>query len=164
LTEDPPSGGAHDRHIAGAGVTVPINCSECHVVPQSVGDPGHIDGAASISFGPLARTGGLSPTSCGATHCHGGFPGGNAANAPAWFAAREEACGTCHSLPPPTGQHERHVGEGIACTACHGDLLRTTHVNGIVNIGLETYSRPNRAFPGTCTQVCHHDGVAWFDE
>src|SRR5262249_34627596 len=50
--------GAHRAHLVAGTVRGPIACSECHVVPTSVTDPGHIDRPppAALAFGPLATT------------------------------------------------------------------------------------------------------------
>jgi predicted CxxxxCH...CXXCH cytochrome family protein len=169
--------GSHDRHIAG-GISAPIQCSECHVIPRGLAEPTHIDGVPTVTFaGTLARTGGAPATSCGTTYCHGGaFAGVN--NIPLWFAAKpvDDTCGTCHGFPPASGLHVQHVGAEygtgdprptVTCNDCHGALLRATHVNGIKNIVtnnlLQSYDPPTK----TCSSVACHpsvgvsSGAAW---
>ncbi|MEI6226755.1 MAG: CxxxxCH/CxxCH domain-containing protein, partial [Deltaproteobacteria bacterium] len=93
--------GAHQLHLQDGALRPAIACSECHEVPSS---SSHSNGTVDLTFGTLATKGGATPTwngsSCSASYCHGGFTGGNAANAPVWTQARASACGTCHGLPP----------------------------------------------------------------
>jgi predicted CxxxxCH...CXXCH cytochrome family protein len=164
--------GAHDRHLHGS-LSAPISCTACHTTPRSITDPGHLeDSPGDVSFGTLARTGGASPTyeappsgggqpSCSTVYCHGAFPGGNAGNAPVWTAARTEACGTCHELPPPTGRHVAHVGisfngTAIQCSTCHGPVVPATHVNGVKNVAIGIWQPATR----TCARACH-DPRGW---
>jgi predicted CxxxxCH...CXXCH cytochrome family protein len=153
--------GAHDAHVH-AELTEPLSCGECHKVPQAVGDPGHLDALppATVQFGPLARTGGATPTytnvgpnpGCQASYCHGNFPGGNRTNAPSWRGgAAVGQCGTCHGLPPPTGAHPEHAAAGVRCDQCHGSFLQATHVNGTVDVPLTVFDRKSL----TCAQACH---------
>jgi predicted CxxxxCH...CXXCH cytochrome family protein len=150
--------GAHTPHLNG-GLTSNITCSNCHIVPSVVNQPGHLDAAppSDIVFGGLALTGGANPqyvaTGCAATYCHGNFPGGNKSNAPQWLGGiAAGACGTCHGLPPDTGQHVFHVGIGIGCEQCHGPLARDTHVNGVVNVTLTAWQPAT----SSCAQACHN--------
>jgi predicted CxxxxCH...CXXCH cytochrome family protein len=154
--------GAHDAHVH-AEIAGPFACGECHTVPQTVGQPGHLDTVppATVKFGPLARTGGASPTysgfGCQASYCHGNFPGGNRTNAPSWIGgASVGQCGTCHGLPPPSGRHPEHAAAGIRCDQCHGPFLQATHVNGKVDVALPAF---NPQFK-TCAQACH-DPRSW---
>jgi predicted CxxxxCH...CXXCH cytochrome family protein len=84
------------------------------VLPTSTG---HSNGTAEISFGPLARTGGASPswngTTCSNVYCHGSFTGGKV-YAPTWTAPVTSTCGTCHGLPP-VAPHPQNAD----CSACH---------------------------------------------
>lgn len=162
-----PSVGAHTAHLQ-ADLSSPLECGACHTVPQTVSDPGHLEdrGPADVVFGALARARGASPTYGGATcavYCHGQFTGGNAGNTPSWLGGPAAAeCGTCHdAFPagPPTGEHARHVvGESIACDTCHGPILQTTHVNGVVNLAVLF-----DPVTGTC-QDCHGPAIgSWRD-
>lgn len=149
--------GAHDAHLH-ADLAAPLSCGDCHRVPQKINDPGHLDAVppATVQFGPLARTGGASPTysgfGCQASYCHGSFPGGNRTNAPGWLGgAAAGQCGTCHGLPPPSGRHPEHAAQGIRCDQCHGPFLQTTHVNGTVDVALPAFDPKFK----TCAQACH---------
>jgi predicted CxxxxCH...CXXCH cytochrome family protein len=118
--------GAHQSHLAGAGTTDGIRCSECHTVPATVyGPQGHAFGY--IDFPPatvvfrdsLANTVTNEPTTrdydvglptttpsptwssstlkCTNTYCHGDFKNGNNYS-PAWpsVGTGDARCGTCH--------------------------------------------------------------------
>jgi predicted CxxxxCH...CXXCH cytochrome family protein len=118
--------GAHQPHIAGAGTTDGIRCSECHTVPVTVyGSQGHT--FMYIDYPPptvvfhdsLANTVTNEPTTmfydvslpkttptptwdpsalkCSNTYCHGDFKNGNNYS-PAWTSVGtgEARCGTCH--------------------------------------------------------------------
>ncbi|MFZ2948581.1 MAG: DUF5666 domain-containing protein, partial [Desulfuromonadaceae bacterium] len=56
-------------------------------------------------------------------------------------AAAPLVCGTCHAIPPATGQHSFHVNSlGYSCAICHGSgysntaVNTTLHLNGVVNV------------------------------
>ncbi|GEJ57060.1 hypothetical protein AMYX_18010 [Anaeromyxobacter diazotrophicus] len=134
--------GAHQAHLSGGGVARPVLCEECHVVPSS---PLHADGAAKVTFGGVALTGGAKPawdgTSCTASYCHGQFTGGNALNAPAWTGGSgQAACGSCHTIPPPSPHPQNS-----ACGGCHtgytsSSVVAATHVDGKNDVGSMTCS------------------------
>jgi predicted CxxxxCH...CXXCH cytochrome family protein len=153
-----PGVGAHQIHLNPGATHAAIACTECHVVPRDVFDPGHIDHRppAVLTFGTLATEGDHSPAysyvtrTCSDTYCH------QAAN-PVWNAPRrsDQACGTCHGLPPaaPHPQNQQ-------CSQCHAavvDAGRTIiapalHVNGVVDVK-----------PHGCTG-CHGDPTRPGDE
>jgi predicted CxxxxCH...CXXCH cytochrome family protein len=148
--------GAHDNHLD-PDLSQPVSCNECHTEPRTVTDPGHLEDAPTdMRFGPLARTGGADPVyaapGCAAAYCHGNFPGGNAGNTPSWVAVRQDACGTCHELPPPTGRHAIHVAAAVDCTNCHGPVERDTHINGVKTIVLPIW---DPAVGGCAASACH---------
>ena len=69
------------------------------------------------------------------------------------------ACGSCHAIPPATGQHSFHVSSrGIGCATCHGTGYSSTaynaatHANGTKNvattIGWNSTLR-------SCSNSCH---------
>ncbi len=129
--------GAHQQHLSGGALSNPIACAECHVPPTSMD---HADGAAQLTFGTLATTGGAVPAwdpvtaTCSSSYCHGQFVGGDLLNAPSWTTVNgtQAACGTCHGAPPPAP----HTAS-TACGSCHAGYTQTsvnlaTHVNGIV--------------------------------
>ena len=68
--------------------------------------------------------------------------GESAASAQASAATDAPAlvCGTCHAIPPATGQHSFHISAGYTCLTCHGTgyssttVNAATHNNGVVNV------------------------------
>ncbi|MGC3998230.1 MAG: CxxxxCH/CxxCH domain-containing protein [Anaeromyxobacter sp.] len=134
--------GAHQAHLAGNAIARAVACTECHAVPSS---PSHSSGAVDMSWGTLARGGGVAPswngTTC-ANYCHGATLGAGGTNhAPAWTGgAAQAACGTCHGAPPPAP----HVCKTASwswcnsrtdCGTCHAGYTGsttnlTTHVDG----------------------------------
>jgi predicted CxxxxCH...CXXCH cytochrome family protein len=157
--------GAHQAHVNRAGgLTTPLQCSECHVVPTSTL---HKNGVVDIQFGGRAIAGGAAPTfsattlTCAATYCHGNFDGGNRATM-TWDKPGT-TCATCHGDPPLTGRHGRHVLEkGIACGSCHGtgysptSVRPSTHVNGVKDVGgAGTLINSWSAATQSCAPACH---------
>ena len=78
---------------------------------------------------------------------------GSATNAPP-----AQTCGTCHAIPPATGQHDFHVnGQSIGCATCHGTgyssttVNAATHVNGTTNVSLSVWNAATQ----TCASYCH---------
>ncbi|MBI5511521.1 MAG: CxxxxCH/CxxCH domain-containing protein [Deltaproteobacteria bacterium] len=161
--------GAHQTHLAGGAASRPTGCSECHVVPQQVDEPEHIDSAtpdrAEMSFGPTATAGLMSPVwdrgsaTCSNTYCHAGRDRNGTATGrkptPVWteVGAGEAACGACHGLPPNT---PTHAGIGATdCSVCHLPsagpnstiAAREHHVDGI----LDASSEPCNACHGDAT-------------
>jgi fibronectin type 3 domain-containing protein len=94
--------------------------------------------------------------------------GESAASAQASAAtnAATQACGSCHTIPPATGEHAFHVNSrGISCSSCHGTgysattTNAATHNNGTVNV-VSTIGW--NAASSTCASPgCHGGGRAW---
>jgi hypothetical protein len=68
-------------------------------------------------------------------------------------------CGSCHSIPPASGQHDFHVNSmGYDCSRCHGTgysstaVTATTHMNGVLNV-VNTLNY--NATAGSCSPGCH---------
>ena len=128
--------GAHDAHMTGGRYTVATECSECHIVPVNVDDPGHIDGdgIAEVTFGPLASGGGSNPVwnrglpdpTCTGVYCHGATLNGGTLTEPIWTRVdgSQVYCGSCHSTPPRPGHPDR-----LDCATCHSFTLET-HIDG----------------------------------
>jgi predicted CxxxxCH...CXXCH cytochrome family protein len=168
--------GAHQAHLTGTTLRAqPVACTECHTVPPDLAHVGPaLDTPASLTWGPLATTGGLSPAfnpvpaTCSATYCHGASLVGGSATAPQWTRVdgSQISCTSCHGSPPATGQHALHVNTvGLACSSCHlgytysaatltGTVNPATHVNGITNVNGTLITTWNPA-TSTCTAACH---------
>lgn len=136
-------GGAHTAHLLDNRVGRAVPCVTCHVVPERVDAPGHLDDipGAEVIFSGLARAGGANPAlaegRCGNTYCHGATLRGGTYVAPTWTdGPRATACGACHGVPYPN-----HYG-GV-CADCHGAVVDRAyrivrpalHMNGRVDFG-----------------------------
>lgn len=149
------SAGAHLAHVNKAGgIMTPAQCAECHAgsVPSSL--TGHPSGTITVAFGGRGGSAGSygAPT-CSSTYCHGNFPGGNSA-APLWTGAGPLACTACHPSSPSTGEHQKHLGEGIACATCHTGYTSSTvnvpiHINGRKDVAAST------GWDGSTCNGCH---------
>jgi predicted CxxxxCH...CXXCH cytochrome family protein len=103
--------GAHQAHLrAPSGLSAPIACSACHVVPADLMSPGHIDSTgpaevvASLGWDRVAAT-------CASAWCHGPAR-------PRWTETGGAACGTCHGAPPATAPHTAGMSL-TTCATCH---------------------------------------------
>jgi predicted CxxxxCH...CXXCH cytochrome family protein len=146
--------GAHQSHVTEGALRVAIDCDECHRVPSSVEDAGHIeadaDYRAEIVWGALADAEGKAGTEpsyiggdnprCADVYCHGGgfeVEDQGSLVEPTWTIVdgSQAACGTCHALPP-------HDAFG-SCERCHGSVVdadttitaagRSLHINGSID-------------------------------
>lgn len=75
------------------------------------------------------------------------------------------ACGTCHAIPPATGQHSFHVTTlGYSCAICHGTgyssttVNTTLHLNGVVNVVSTMGWNPTTS---TCATPGCHGSRTW---
>jgi len=138
---DSPTSGSHAAHVLGSDLDKKLDCSECHIKPDSWDSVGHIrlaDGSidpppAEVRFGSLANQGSaggagrasFDPESkvCSNVYCHGGrFDDSNATDtAPVWGGASSQAaCGTCHGLSPS------NHGGAERCSYCHEGIADDT--------------------------------------
>lgn len=159
--------GAHQQHLVGGALGRSVACTECHAVPADASAPGHLGPApAELTWGSLAAKGGLSPQyaggTCSSVYCHGATLAGGSRIAPSWNGgAAERACGSCHGLPPPTGDdvggvaaHAFHVERAeLSCSACHTFFAvgSATHINGVV----DARARPGEPQSGWGCTRCH---------
>lgn len=136
---------SHGRHLGGGPLGKTYDCSECHVVPKTYTDVGHIflgDGSldpppAEVTFAststaaqtPAGDTRAAAPAYDAATHtcsnvyCHGAILNDNAGSNthPTWTApgTGQADCGTCHGLPP------NHTNL-TTCVSCHPTVVDGT--------------------------------------
>ena len=134
--------GAHQQHLNVAPTWHrQVECSDCHVVPQTVGAPGHIDGdnVAEVQFSALA---GAAPAYTGTTctaQCHGSAALGGTHPEPTWTQVdgSQVTCGSCHGTPPPA-PHPQDPN----CASCHPSMEEgsltfrdpSLHINGVVDV------------------------------
>jgi predicted CxxxxCH...CXXCH cytochrome family protein len=161
-----PGVGAHLVHLQGGPLRGALACTDCHTVPS---DTSHSSQPLNLTWGALAKTGGVTPSWNGtaltcANYCHGSSLGSGTNHAPVWTGGSSQAaCGTCHGSPPSTGHHG--VGDHInaGCGACHGGTYTQTtadpslHVNGVKNIGNNITSWN----PATRQCVGCHGSATW---
>jgi len=144
--------GAHAQHLQEGPLRVAIPCTSCHVVPDSLYAPGHVDSdlPAEVKFSGLAVADSAQPVwdgqKCSNVYCHGNFKLGHKDNAPTWTIVNgtQAACGTCHGLPPdaPHPQIEQ-------CQFCHSAVVdaekniidKTKHINGQTEFASSTSNR-----------------------
>ena len=137
-----PGVGAHQSHLgAPSGISAPVPCETCHLVPAAWDDPGHLDeGAAKaeIHFGGIAdedATYDFTTNTCAVTYCHGN-------EEPLWTQVDGtwNECGTCHGLPPQRQGHPQGAGAQY-CYLCHITVVDEDreiiapelHINGEVD-------------------------------
>lgn len=144
--------GAHAMHLeAPRRLSGPVACSDCHLVPKRLNDPGHIDtllpaevfpeviGPGSLAFADGARPAWDRGTArCSETYCHGGGEGAardmslELARSPSWvgLAQNQVVCGSCHGAPPLDGDHTPE----LVLRDCHGCHSRTVDEHGAIII------------------------------
>jgi predicted CxxxxCH...CXXCH cytochrome family protein len=162
--------GAHQSHMTDGLIRAAIPCSECHLVPSSVSDPGHIEvPPAEITWGPLATTGSLTPDwsvsfadLCSNTYCHGTTLGGGTNKTPDWTntGGGEAACGTCHGTPPPSPHPQQS-----SCNPCHSqtvtaaeeiDIAGGFHIDGQLQVSITGCNTCHGIPPATGSHLVHY--------
>jgi predicted CxxxxCH...CXXCH cytochrome family protein len=119
--------GAHQAHLKSATWHVQVVCSDCHKVPKTVTEPGHVDTAmpAEVLFSPAAKQQGAAPswdgTRCSGGYCHGGTLSGGKVTAPVWTKVdgSQIKCDSCHGDPPT----KSHTASDTQCSACHAAVV-----------------------------------------
>src|SRR5512133_531951 len=143
--------GTHTAHLSAThGLSRPVACDACHVVPTDALAAGHLNGAtATVTFSGLAALGVSPPPAwdraqgtCANTYCHGGTLSGGAQRSPVWTLAdgTQRACTSCHGAPPPSPHPQSD-----ACETCHPGYGATTvntatHLDGKVDVILSCSS------------------------
>lgn len=135
--------GAHQAHlVASPAWHLKVECADCHVVPQTVDAPGHIDGDNKAEVVFSTRGGGTASTWNGTTctaGCHGKTAWGGTNPTPTWTRVdgTQSACGSCHGAPPPAPHPA-----GSNCATCHPTMEENSltfrdpasHINGVVDV------------------------------
>lgn len=166
--------GAHASHVSASHrLSSPVACASCHVVPEAVDSPGHLDvpWPARVTFGGLAAARGAKPSlsaepgtgnpradaplkvSCASVYCHGETLSGGAATAPVWNSpdAKWTRCDACHGFPPAQTSKGIAHSSSTACAHCHDQTASADgairdpakHINGVVE------------FKGGSCHACH---------
>ncbi len=146
--------GAHRAHLnVAAAWHRPVECGDCHVVPDVVSAPGHMDGdgKAEVTFAAIGMPGMWNGTTC-TSRCHGTPAWGGTKTSPTWTLVdgSQATCGSCHGTPPPAPHPS-----GSNCAACHPTMEENSltfrdpqsHINGVVDV-------VNAGATGGCTS-CH---------
>ena len=140
-----PGVGAHQAHLVNTNLrSSPIPCTECHVVPS---DFTHSTEPLNLTWGPLASSNGAKPTFNATTHqctnyCHGStYAAGGSNTTPTWNVVNgtQDACGTCHGIPPPPSSGHPSLTD---CGGCHCGYTSTSvnpvnHINASVDVDCE---------------------------
>jgi len=156
---------AHGRHVT-QYQHEPYDCAQCHAKPVDVLSVGHIfddtPAVAEVDF-----SAGLSPAAvwdgdggCSSLYCHGN---GRTSAGTYQHDQSTPSCGGCHPYPSTentayntmSGQHARHIGEGISCADCHDPLAITSHVDGKPDVAIAPTGITYDAAAGSCTGLCH---------
>src|SRR3989304_5929680 len=143
--------GAHSKHLYTNTLGNKVDCTNCHVVPNSLGDSGHIDSPlpvevilSGLAVSNIAGNASYNSqsVSCSNTYCHGNFEfkktdadpdyqfaytadkmvGNNFS--PIWTKVdgSQKDCGTCHGLPPVG-----HIQVPLSsCFYCHTGVVDST--------------------------------------
>lgn len=169
--------GAHTVHLWETRWSRRSVCTDCHPAVASVDAEGHLDTGgrpavpADVTWAASELPNGSSEPydAAGLTctvYCHGASSA-KGPDVPVWTAEEPVACGSCHGLPPPTGDHDDLV-EDSACTRCHtaatpewerGDPAK--HVDGRIDLDFPgTGTTPPETgdtapLPGSCAAGCH---------
>ncbi len=137
--------GAHTQHLQSSDWHKRFACETCHVVPQQVGDLGHIlvEGAAGpvkdalpaeLVFSGLGTGASWDhdTATCTSSYCHGDtlhqidpatnmtvIGAGGTITQPMWtqLDGAQSQCGACHGAPPPA-PHPRNED----CGQCHASM------------------------------------------
>lgn len=130
--------GAHQTHLAPAFSNV-VACGECHVVPDTIDAPGHVDSLwpAEVSWDEAEIKANASEPfdgdalSC-TVYCHGATLTGGTNTNPVWTVPFEGAvCDDCHGFPPPPPHPASED-----CSGCHPNPLvgSDVHIDGILQV------------------------------
>jgi predicted CxxxxCH...CXXCH cytochrome family protein len=138
--------GAHQAHLAGGENSRPLECGECHRVPERIEEPTHVDASpAEVTFTGVATAMGREPrwdasqATCSASFCHA--PSADAVHAsPVWNEPGSLDCDSCHASPPAPPHPQMSD-----CSVCHAEVFdsdrnvvdRLLHVDGVVQVDVE---------------------------
>ncbi|NIO27684.1 MAG: CxxxxCH/CxxCH domain-containing protein [Candidatus Latescibacteria bacterium] len=172
--------GAHTLHMEGGTLADAFACSDCHKVPSSLIDDGHLglDSIAEMTFSPLAGPSASwtrSTATCSSIYCHGSFAGGNMSNSPVWTGFDQADCGSCHDVGSNpnslSGQHRDHIQEeNLDCIECHVSVVsrqlsiidKKLHVDGLKTVAfLKGGTYQSGSCSGLNSTSCHGTEDWW---
>lgn len=163
---------AHTPHLTSALANIP--CDTCHTVPTSALTAGHLfdddtPGLAEVRFTAPADAGSWTNGTC-TVYCHGN----GRTDGSIMHSASPRDCGSCHGDPTVpdswdrmSGEHDKHLEEGIRCSECHPDTVDAG--NQITGPAVHVDGQPQVDPPvtwngGACTGSCHgefHNSFPW---
>ncbi|MBX7081318.1 MAG: hypothetical protein K1X88_19105 [Nannocystaceae bacterium] len=155
---------AHSRHVS-QYQHAPYDCTQCHVKPLDVLSSGHVfddtDARAEVDFSAgISSAGTWDGNACANLWCHGN---GQTANGSYAHTDPEPNCGGCHPYPGTSntafntmsGQHSRHINEGINCAECHDPLAIESHVDGKPDLDITVAGFNVDEASLSCSGLCH---------
>jgi predicted CxxxxCH...CXXCH cytochrome family protein len=135
--------GAHRAHLF-SRIGRSLECKECHKVPQSAAEPGHIEGVtARVTITGIARNQQHQPSwqrdsqTCNDSYCHGPTAS-DPKSSPKWTSSVDITCSSCHGFPPPAPHPQMKN-----CSHCHASVIASDdltiefparHVDGVVEV------------------------------
>lgn len=166
-----PQVGAHQAHLRPSTWHRAVACTSCHTVPGTVDAPGHQDGdnIAELTFDALnpAGTFDRATATCATQYCHGNGQGNN--GTVVWNTPGALPCTGCHATNGQgmSGDHRKHLNEGVNCNGCHRDVVdqnrniinANLHVNGVHEIKMAngTWNATTRS----CSNTGCHGTERW---
>jgi predicted CxxxxCH...CXXCH cytochrome family protein len=181
-----PAVGAHQSHLVAGHFRGPVACQDCHVVPATVYEPGHMGGVmATVRFDAPGSTGlasarGTSPSvtfgpadpadaqrrpdaTC-TVYCHGATLDGGTRSRPSWAGHYEAGsttldCMSCHGFPPG-GKHPQNFERtpDAPARACGRCHPRTVAADGSIDLASGKHINGVVDFAGgDACSVCHGD-------
>lgn len=155
--------GAHREHLALSTWRREIACSNCHVSPVDVGDPGHLDGdnVAEVPFDALNPTATFDHAggTCNNLYCHGNGRGSN--GSVAWTSTADMGCGSCHASTTSGlgGQHKDHHSR-YSCDTCHAEVAsnNTTIINANLHVDGKRQVKMKQGTYDPATKRCSNSG------
>ena len=129
--------GAHQVHLGAEPWRRTLVCEDCHRVPATIEEPGHIDAPpAELTFGAVANAHSVTSSFDGVTcttYCHGETLSGGSTTRPDWMNGPQVDCFQCHGYPPPPPHPANY-----ACASCHIDhqAQPERHIDGVLDVNL----------------------------
>jgi len=126
--------GAHAAHLKRSAAFDPVDCSACHLVPETLDAAGHLDDPlpVAVTFSGRALARGSEPVwdpasrTCSDVACHGAGLADGGAAALRWDDdAQPDDCTGCHGAPPTSIDSGESHPDSTACEFCHPEVAGT---------------------------------------